>query len=402
MKASKRTIRAASRRRADNNGKQVTVELCNPVAEHFPAFIIGNALVWQVRALLDMQSEMEPEAYTALVEEFQRYKAGTAYASSPVFHDALAGVAERYVVQAGESVGKTVAICGAGPTLRDHAADYCQKVDHVFGCNSAVTWLHNQGHRVTHGFTVDQTAHMAEEWAAAPDVDYLVASTVHPDLMDTLVGAGRRFRFFHNFVGIRERPVCWAGDDGVERTMSYEDWLYTANFPMTVLSGSGLNTVTRAIDIAQYMGYSKIYVLGADCALQYHGTIPDGGYQQAAYIQWLRENTVMHADGGHALASDATPITLQGEIDGRVWLTKPDMAISAQWLIRVAEKSGGQVELVGDTLPNAIANAKHVKRNIKDRDGRVIRTEVIEVDPTDHTWMPNFVDADGNLANLPS
>ena len=48
-----------------------------------------------------------------------------------------------------------VVICGAGPSLRDTAAKWCQQADQVWGCNSAATWLYDNGHKVTHGFTVD-------------------------------------------------------------------------------------------------------------------------------------------------------------------------------------------------------------------------------------------------------
>ena len=396
MKASKKSV---ARRKKAEKSSQVT--LVNPVSSHFPAFIIGNALVWQVRALVEIREQMEPEAFEALALEFGRYKAGMAFGSSPIVHDALEEFGARYVVQPGSGQGRTLAICGAGPTLRQHAAEYCAQVDDVWGCNSAATWLHHAGHKVTHGFTVDQTEHMAREWEDAPDIEYLVASTVHPELMDVLVGAGRRFRYFHNFVGVNEKPVLLTDTDGQQRSMNYEDWLYTALFPTTVRSGSGLNSVTRAIDIAQFMGYEKIYVLGADCALQYEGAIPNAAPGDPAYIEWLKNKTVMHADGGSALASDATPITLRGEIDGRTWLTKPDMAISAQWLARLVQKAGDRIELVGDTLPNAILNAKTVTRRVTDQKGKILRYETVAVDPHDYTWMPNFQDSEGNLANLP-
>ena len=51
-----------------------------------------------------------------------------------------------------------------------------------------------------------------------------------------------------------------------------------------------------------------------------------------AHNRWLRESVVMHADGGHALTSGATAITLTGVIDGREWLTKPDM-ITELWYL---------------------------------------------------------------------
>jgi hypothetical protein len=97
-------------------------------------------------------------------------------------------------------------------------------------------------------------------------------------------------------------------------------------------------------------------VLGADCALRVKRPCPVGvlpGTRE--HRRWLEEETVMHADGGHALASGATPVTIGGEIDGRWWETKPDMAISAMFLHRMREAYGeDRLLLVGDTLPNAL------------------------------------------------
>lgn len=387
-----RKAKRQAKRRKDRAGPTVT--LVNPVSDHFPAFIIGNAATWQVRALCEIQEHMEPDAYEAFVNEFQSYKVGTAFASSPAVHDALDEFSKRYVVQEGEAKGKTLVLCGAGPSLREHAAEYVDQADQVWGCNSAAIWLANHGHRVTHGFTVDQTPHMAEEWKDAPDIEYLIASTIHPDLAEMLVEQDRRFRYFHNFVGIQAKPVAWADWDGETKTMPYEHWMYAALFPSTTCCGSGLNAVTRAIDLAHFMGFETIYVLGADCSLQFTGAPPeDVGHTHEAYLEWLRTSTVMHADGGHALASEATPLTFRGEIDGRTWLTKPDMAISAQWLVKMAQKNPDKLHLIGDTLPNALLNARSV---FNARTG-----EHIPVTPGDTSWMPNFVDHQGNLANIP-
>lgn len=372
------SIRTRAKGKRPKRPGSSTVQLVNPVSDHFKAFIIGNALSWQVRAMVEIEPTMEPDAYASLMAEFQGYRPGMAYGSSKVIHDALEGFGKRYVVQEDEAKGQTLVLCGAGPSLRDHAAEYCAGADQVWGCNSAMTWLHDNGHRVTHGFTVDQTPHMVEEWQSTPNVEYLIASTVHPDLTELLRDGGRRYRMFHNFVGIQEQPVPLV-DAGHLSYMPYEDWLYATLFPFTMRSGSGLNAVTRALDVAHFMGFEKIHVLGADCSLRFASPVPDSGFGSPEYMEWLRTQTVMHADGGNAIASDATPITLHGEIDGRVWLTKPDMAISAQWLVKMARRSEGRIELVGDTLPNAL----------------------MAKDEAFMQRLPNFVDADGNLANLP-
>ena len=255
-----------------------------------------------------------------------------------------------HIVRQNSAKGQHLILCGAGPTLRQHAAEWCPRGDQVWGCNSAVTWLASMGHKVTQAFTVDQTPQQIEEWGSAPDVEYLLATTVHAHMTEFLLGRGRtRIKFFHNFVGIKKAPVSWDG-----KTIGYEDWLYQLLFPPCVRAGSGLNSVTRAIDVARYMGFARITILGADCAIQTRKALKPGAKMGSpAHARWLRESTVMHADGSNAVRSGATAVTLEAIIDGRKWVTKPDLAISASWLVQMCRRFP-EIELVGDTLPNAI------------------------------------------------
>ena len=277
------------------------------------------------------------------------------------------------MVEYGEAEGQTIVICGAGPSLADHAHEWCHDGDQLWAANSALTWLLDNNYPVTHAITVDQTPAMVNEWKRAPDVEYLLASTVHPHLTDHLLQKERRLRFFHNFVGIKKPPVeyCECGHDHDSdtepcsececeafspRMMSYEDWLYISLYPESIRVGSGLNTVNRAVDLAFGMGAAKVVVLGADCALRVNRPLPKGtAIGSEAHKSWLQNDTTMHADGGNALASGATPVTIGGEIDGKWWETKPDMAISAMFFMRLQEAVGDdKLLLVGDTLPNAL------------------------------------------------
>lgn len=285
------------------------VELSNPVNHLFEPFIVGNAC----------------------------------------YYESVMQVRPPMVVQ-GEAIGKELVICGAGPSLRDHAAEYCTPDRDVWGCNSAVTWLYNNNHHVTHAFTVDQTAMMLREWSSMPPVEYLLATSVHCHLPEMLLAGGHKVRFFHNYVGIKKPPVTWEG-----RTMGYEDWLYALLYPDSVRCGSGLNATTRALDVALYAGYEKIYILGADCALRLKKSRPRGAkFGDKRHLKWLRNDVEMHADGGNALASDATAMTMGGTIDGRWWETKPDMMITAVFLVQMKRALGERFEIIGDTLPTAL------------------------------------------------
>lgn len=316
------------------------------------------------------------------------------------------------VAEQDSAVGQTLVIAGAGPSLRDTAAKWCPKADQVWGCNSAAIWLYEHGYKVTHGFTVDQTAHMLEEWASVPPIDYLLASSCNPFLTELLESKGRTVTFFHNYIGVPgaavEYNVCRHCDalfdrmkDGVivdqcvacqspdiiSAKSSYENWMYAALYPSTMTVGSGLNATTRAIDLAIYMGFKKIIVLGADCAIRTKkGPMPAGlKTGSPEHLQWLREETEMHADGGHALASEASCLTLEGVIDGRHWMTKPDLVVTAMWLVWMKRTLGSRLSIMGDTLPKALL---HKPDEYLDRlpmltgaDGRDIKFTMPDIEP---------------------
>jgi hypothetical protein len=313
-------------------GQEIRLE--NPVAKHFPAFLIGNAAEYEKRF-----PPKSPRSFWIPRNDGGQFR--LPYCDK--------------VVQKDSGKGQTVIICGAGPSLAEEADEWIPKGDQVWGCNSALTWLYENGYPVTHGFTIDQTPEMLEEWHTMPEVEYLLASTVHPHLTDMLLSAGRTVTFFHNYVGIKEDPVSWPDENGVTRTEPWEDWAYQVMYEGTVRAGSGLNAVPRAIDVALFMGFDEIIVLGADCCIRFNGPPPEGkGPGDPEFLAWLREQTVMHADGGHALASNATPVVMVGEIDGRLFAVKPDLAVTAVWLVVMRRALKGRLKIIGDGYVNAL------------------------------------------------
>jgi hypothetical protein len=336
------------------------IRLQNPVQNHFATFIVGTAAEMEIA----FPPKDRPYLYLPPVDETGD-RVRLPYCDK--------------VVTGGTAEGKTLVICGAGPSLKETAAEWCPKGDDVWGCNSAMPWLVANGHKVTHGFSIDQTAHMLEEWVTAPDVKYLIASTCHPHLTSYLISKKRDLTVFHNYVGVKEAPVSWPDVNGVMREETWEDWAYQIMYSGTVRAGSGLNAVTRAIDVGLYMGYEKIIVLGADCCLRFRVPPPkDKGPGTKEFMDWLRNETEMHADGGNALASEATPVVLCGEIDGRLFAVKPDLVITAVWLVVMRRKLKGRLELIGDGLPNAL---KHKSNKFLER-------------------LPRLVDADGNPVDI--
>lgn len=347
----------AARRRAEREADpgfvapDRTIQLQNPVAQHFATFIAGNATHWEEMALAELERVRPGEAAAVVARLTVDGKAPDMIPLAMALRESvLTHCTERFVAEKDSAAGQHLVLCGAGPSLADHAAEWCQQGDQVWGCNSALLWLEGQGHKVTHGFTVDQTPHMLEEWVATPDVEYLLATTVHPNLTELLRHRGRRVRFFHNYAGVQGPPVEHDGE-----RMDYEDWLYSILYPPTIRTGSGLNSVNRAIDLALFMGFARITVLGADCALKRLRPPPVGSIAGTPeHRDWLQTGLVMHADGGHAMASGASEMTLDGEIDGRIWTSKPDMLFSAVDLVDVARAHPGRIAFIGDTLVNAL------------------------------------------------
>ena len=215
--------------------------------------------------------------------------------------------------------GKHVVICGAGPSLRgeDSRRALENAIGQVWGCNSAMGWLAEHGLPVTHGFAIDQTDGLLNEWAQVENARYYLATSCNPMLVKHLLAHGKHVTFFHNFVGSPR-----------------EFELYTRLWPSTVMVGDGLNSVNRAACLARFLGYARITILGADCG-------------------WKADEP-FHANGDSPTAHGATPVVLTGEIDGRRWHTKPDMLFSAVALVKWARSMGNRVRIVGDTLVNAL------------------------------------------------
>lgn len=213
------------------------------------------------------------------------------------------------------AVGKTLAICGAGPSLAKYPVE---GVDTVWACNSAVTYLLNSGVHVDAAVGIDQTAGLLKEWQQTFPVDYYLASSCHPDLVQHVIHTGRSVSWFHNAVGFPDEQEY------------YKRYWPTPAFMM----GHGATVVPRAIGLAIWMGFERIDVYGADCCLG-----PDD---------------VAHADG--TSAKDAYPdcFISHGVTNGRVYRSRPDMLMSAVDLARFAQHSRGRVRLVGDTLAVAL------------------------------------------------
>lgn len=267
------------------------------------------------------------------------------------------------MAQQNTHVGKTLAICGAGPSLAVEAATM-RTTDDVWACNGAVNYLQQHGHRVTHGFAIDQGEAMlgVHEWATTYDMPYYVASSVHPKLVAHLLADGRDLTFFHSYLGLDD-PEDWVRNP--ERpNVTYEMALYTSVYASSVQVGFGLNAVPRAICLALFLGYSEIHVYGADCACAPNSP-PMPSLDTPAYAAWLAQ-LQMYADGRCAITYGAEAVMAEATIDGVRWHTRPDMAVSAVHMADMCRQYS-QITLHGNTLPQAFLRqppefAQHLPR----------------------------------------
>lgn len=260
--------------------------------------------------------------------------------------------ATRMAVYQTAITSRTLAICGAGPSL---AHQPVAPHTHVWACNSALPYLMDRGVRVTHGFGIDQGTEMLapKEWERTFPVRYLVASSVHPSLVTHLLASGRKVTFFHSFLGIPD-PEGWTPPaEHATPGLTYEMWLYRHKYKDSVQVGYGLNSVPRAICLALAMGYRTITVYGADCAARTDSP-PMPALNTAQYADWMRD-LVMYADGRCAgvFGTDAT--MAEAVIDGVRWHTRPDMVISAMHMLHLIRDYPGRIRLEGETLPVALS-----------------------------------------------
>ena len=236
---------------------------------------------------------------------------------SPVM-DKLAGYVDtnrqycEAVCRAGEFAGQTLALCGAGPSLSQHKIEGATQ---IWACNSALPYLLERGVNVTAGVAIDQTPALLAEWKSRPDVQYYLASSCDPEITRYL--AGRPISWFHSYVGLRDEVA------------QYKQW----PTPMMMLT-VGHTVVSRIVGLALWMGFERIDVYGADCA--------------------LGDEDVAHANGELVNVAYHNPLILTGEVNGRKWRTRPDMLIGAVDLVRQVRASLGAVRLIGDTLPVAL------------------------------------------------
>ena len=228
------------------------------------------------------------------------------------------------MVQPDTNRAQTLALCGAGPSLRSLRFD---KTDRVWACNSALPYLIGEGVRVDVGISIDQTPAMLREWLEPPDVMYYVASSCDPALIAHLHDHKREVRLFHNNVGVYP--------DDEKPNPEWEWRQYCDLYQPGYMVGEGATVVSRSIGLGFWAGFERVDIYGADCCF---------ADDDLAHANGDTEN---EAYGGHSTI-------MEGEISGRQWRTRPDMLLEAVDLVRRVRTTDGKIRLIGDTLPVAL------------------------------------------------
>lgn len=258
-------------------------------------------------------------------------------------------------------------VCALGHSLRDdtvfaeverRAADGWS----ILGIKEAIRYVRDRGVPVRYSANMDPGANEVARTPVYDDVTYLLASTCHPELYDSILGGGARVEIFHSATGLfdiqvdpgfvlevgpEDRAVHlgtyeWQTQDGhlfspiaIGKMPEIEFYRRTFGIGDTVCGG--YTVANRALAVLKYMGFEKIALAGCD-----FGWRPDETESHYADFVFAKsaDNTFMNDD--------------EGKIDGRPWRTRPDLMGSAVELAKVL-KQDDSVEVLGDSLAKSLA-----------------------------------------------
>jgi len=215
-----------------------------------------------------------------------------------------------------------VLVVGSGPSLKDPAVIERIKEEHekgtiIFACKAAIKVLYDQGVTPDYGVSMDPGAHIANpnKIFKAPGMTHIIASSSDPELFEYLKD---------------ENVIIFHSATGYEKEVE----LYNTLFETHDCMGGGYNVVNRAVSAAFFMGARKVILAGNDCG-------------------W-RKDEDMYADGpAHREGVDMTD---HGMVDGREWMTRPDMLASGVALAKLAKARPHAIEFIGDTLPSKLVD----------------------------------------------
>lgn len=139
-----------------------------------------------------------------------------------------------------------VAIVGYGPSLAK-TWKQLKKYKTIFACSGATKFLLEKGIVATYHCEVDPREHKKEMIEVHPDTTYLMASAVHPKVIEHLQERNANIKLWHIF----------ATDGESEQVLPRDEWLITG----------GCDVGMRAMTLARLLGHTNLHIFGIDaCA----------------------------------------------------------------------------------------------------------------------------------------
>lgn len=233
--------------------------------------------------------------------------------------------------------GENVIVCGSAPSLvkantLNRIRNHVKKGWKIVACKEAIELLRKRNIPVHYSVSMDPTDTQHLKTYLDDGITYLIASSCHPTLFDHVINGGRACRVFHSACG-------WNGNVRNPQTNQTvhitETDLYKNMFPNADVMCGGFTVVNRALSCAKYMGFEKVVLAGAD-------------------FGW-REKSSYYAKGAKQKAgNEGIEMTDQGLVDGKPWLTRPDLLASAVSIAKLKKK--GQIfGIWGDSLAASLA-----------------------------------------------
>ncbi len=152
-----------------------------------------------------------------------------------------------------------IAIVCFGPSLNDTWTEI-KKFRYVFSCSGSYKYLRERGITPTYHNEVDPRAHKIELIGndISSDTKFLMASCVHPKVLEHLKKYNANIILWHTYSGEPEEVVPTIFPQG--------EWV----------SMGGANVGLRALTLARLLGFTNLHIFGMD------GSFPKDGYSHAA------------------------------------------------------------------------------------------------------------------------
>lgn len=253
-------------------------------------------------------------------------------------------------------------VVGLGNSINDAAVQLemvrLSQAGWVFiGIKESVAFLEDRGIAVAYAGHMDPGIADVGRTKILPHVTYCLASSCHPLLYEYYLNAGATVEVFHSACGCN--PVTLVpglydesdasfelgrftlpGEHGdfspVIYEATHETAFYKALFGVGDTMEGGFTVANRLLALAKYMGFEKVTLAGVD-------------------FGWRPDNDAPYYAPGLTAAQPADQMFMSdgSQVDGREWMSRPDLVASAVHIARCIKND--EVSVLGDSLASALA-----------------------------------------------